>query len=138
MSIENKDLLNDQAILAELGAYLAAQRLAANLTQAQLAEQAGVSKRTLERAEAGESIQLITFIRILRELDLLPLLEQWLPTQQASPMQQLAERKGKYSVNQKQRVRKSKTAKSNWQWGDDAWPRWRKCVYGVELSVRLY
>ena len=120
MSIENKDLLNDQAILAELGAYLAAQRLAANLTQAQLAEQAGVSKRTLERAEAGESIQLITFIRILRELDLLPLLEQWLPTQQASPMQQLAERKGKYSVNQKQRVRKSKTAKSNWQWGDDA------------------
>ena len=39
----------DEAVLSELGGRLAQVRLERNLTQAQLAEQAGVSKRTVER-----------------------------------------------------------------------------------------
>jgi len=42
----------DDSVLAELGGRLARIRLDRNLTQAQLAEQAGVSKRTIERLEA--------------------------------------------------------------------------------------
>ena len=44
---------SDEAILSELGGRLTRVRLEQNLTQAQLAEQAGVSKRTVERLEAG-------------------------------------------------------------------------------------
>jgi predicted transcriptional regulator len=41
-----------------------------NLSQAQLAEQAGISKRTLERLEAGAAAtQLSLFLRVLRQLD---------------------------------------------------------------------
>jgi transcriptional regulator with XRE-family HTH domain len=43
----------DEVILGELGGRLAKIRLEHNLTQAQLATQAGVAKRTVERWEAG-------------------------------------------------------------------------------------
>ena len=45
---------SDQAILQELGARIANTRLERNLTQADLAKEAGVSKRTVERLESGE------------------------------------------------------------------------------------
>ena len=45
--------LTDEAILRLLGARLSGTRLERNLTQATLAEQAGVSKRTVERLEGG-------------------------------------------------------------------------------------
>ena len=119
--------LTDQAILGEIGRRLAEYRLSANLTQAQLATRAGVSKRTLERAEAGDSIQLLTLIRLLRELDLLAAIEQWLAPPKPSPLaqlaeQKLAERKGGYQTGRKKRVRKQKNSnsKQNWEWGQDA------------------
>jgi DNA-binding XRE family transcriptional regulator len=45
--------LTDEAVLHELGGRLAGLRIEHNLTQAALAEQAGVSKRTIERLESG-------------------------------------------------------------------------------------
>jgi transcriptional regulator with XRE-family HTH domain len=56
-------LLTDKSILAELGGRLAQRRLELKLTQADLAEQAGVSKRTVERIEAGATTQMSTMIR---------------------------------------------------------------------------
>ena len=47
-------ILSDEAILQALGERLAGARLARNLTQAALAEQAGVAKRTVERLEAND------------------------------------------------------------------------------------
>jgi len=64
MKIEG--LLTDEVILEELGGRLARRRLELQLTQEMLAEQAGVSKRTVERAEAGATVQVSTLIRILR------------------------------------------------------------------------
>jgi transcriptional regulator with XRE-family HTH domain len=78
--------LGDTAVLAELGSRLGAVRLARNLTQAELAKEAGISKRTLERIEAGQSAQLTSFIRVLRALDLLERLELLLPPVQPGPM----------------------------------------------------
>ena len=69
-------LMTDDALLQELGRRIAQQRLDRNLSQAQLAEQAGISKRTLERLEAGASAtQLSLFLRVLRQLDLLERLD---------------------------------------------------------------
>ena len=51
----------------------------------QLAEQAGISKRTLERLDAGAAAtQLSLFLRVLRQLDLLEQLELLLPEPQPS------------------------------------------------------
>ncbi len=55
-----------EAVLQEIGSRLTQQRLEAKLTQAALAKKADVSKRTVERIEAGNSIQLSTMIQVLR------------------------------------------------------------------------
>jgi transcriptional regulator with XRE-family HTH domain len=60
-----------EAVLNEIGARLTRQRIEAKLTQADLAKKAGVSKRTVERIEAGSSIQLSTMIQVLRVFKLL-------------------------------------------------------------------
>jgi len=59
-------LMSDEALLQELGRRIARLRLERNLSQAQLAEQAGISKRTLEGLEAGAAAtQLSLFLRVL-------------------------------------------------------------------------
>ncbi|HEX6929299.1 MAG TPA: helix-turn-helix transcriptional regulator, partial [Gammaproteobacteria bacterium] len=69
MKIRND--LGDQAVLAELGRRLSHRRIEAGLTQEKLARESGVSKRTVERLEAGSSVQLTSLIRLLRTLALL-------------------------------------------------------------------
>lgn len=80
------DQRTDDAVLSELGARLGSVRLSRNMTQAELAHDAGVSKRTVERMEAGQSAQLTSFIRVLRSLDLLDGLDLLLPAAQPGPM----------------------------------------------------
>jgi len=80
----------DDVILAELGARLAQVRLGKNLTQAQLAEKAGVGKRTVERMETGAvAPQLAGFVRICRALELVERFELLVPEPVASPMAEL-------------------------------------------------
>ena len=50
-----ESLLTDEAILEEIGRRLARRRVDLGCTQADLAEQSGVAKRTVERIEAGRS-----------------------------------------------------------------------------------
>jgi transcriptional regulator with XRE-family HTH domain len=107
----------DEGILKELGERLAGARLARNLTQAALAEQAGLSKRTVERLESGEvAARLSAFLRVCRVLDLLDRLDALLPEAQATPMQ-LLRMKGR------QRKRASRTQPPSgprpWTWGDE-------------------
>jgi transcriptional regulator with XRE-family HTH domain len=74
------DRLNtDETILKELGRRLERARLDRNLSQKQLAAQAGVGKATLERLEAGLPSRLPTLIRVLRALDLLEGLDELVP-----------------------------------------------------------
>ena len=82
-------LLTDEAILAELAGRLVQRRLELQLTQEMLAEQAGVSKRTVERVEAGTTTQMSTMIRILRVLELLDRLETLVPEAGPRPMDML-------------------------------------------------
>jgi transcriptional regulator with XRE-family HTH domain len=84
----------DEAVLAEMGERIARHRLAQQLTQAELAEQAGIGKRTLERVEAGLTAQFSTIVRIFRVLGLLPRLDQALAEPRVRPLEAAA-RKGK-------------------------------------------
>ncbi|GAB3733844.1 helix-turn-helix domain-containing protein [Luteimonas pelagia] len=81
--------MDDAAILAELGARLAGLRLACDRTQADVAAEAGISKRTLERLEGGASTQTVNLVRVLRALDALGGLETALPPAGPGPMQLL-------------------------------------------------
>ena len=106
----------DQAVLSEIGERTTRSRLDRNLTQAQLATDAGVSKRTVERMEKGESVQMTSFIRILRALDLADNLDSLVPEPRVSPMAQL-ELKGR------ERRRASSGGKTEdpgetWTWGE--------------------
>ncbi len=105
----------DTVILRELGERLARVRLEQNLTQAALAEQAGVSKRTVERMEAGGPTQLVNLVRVCRALNLLDRFETLIPEPLVSPVAQL-----KLQGKQRQRA----TAKPfvapppKWEWND--------------------
>lgn len=109
--------MTDPAVLAELGQRLAQHRLSQNLTQAQLAEEAGVSKRTLVRLEAGESTQLTNLIRIVRALGLLGNLDAFVPPPVPSPIEQL-KREGKKRKRASPRSDSSEP-EIGWAWGDD-------------------
>jgi transcriptional regulator with XRE-family HTH domain len=71
--------LTDEAVLAELGQRLARARLTRNTSQRRLAQEAGVSGRTVARIEAGEPASLVNLIRVLRPLGLLEALDVAIP-----------------------------------------------------------
>lgn len=114
MKISN--LLADDIILAEIGERVARRRLDLQLTQAAVAEQAGVAKRTLERIEAGASAQMSSIIRIFRVLDLLPGLDRMIPEVGPRPMD-LLKRKGKLRQRASSR-RHSDRSDEPWSWDD--------------------
>ena len=103
------ELLTDQTILQELGARMAALRLARNLTQAALAEEAGVSRSTVERLESGAvALQLSGFLRVCRALGLIDGLNVLVPKPEPSPVGQL-----KLKGRKRQRASTRKTAARN-------------------------
>ena len=90
----NFNLLNNQAVLTEIGQRVRRERLNQNTTQAKLAQFAGVSRRVVLDLEAGKGCGLSSFIEILRALRKLDQLDALLPDPGISPLQ-LAKLKGK-------------------------------------------
>lgn len=106
----------DPVVLQQLGERMAAVRLERNWTQQQLADQAGISKRTVERLEAGKATHLPAFIRVLRALGLLERLDALIPQPTVSPIAQLKLQRAK---RQRATGRKStQTTGKRWTWGD--------------------
>ena len=108
---------SDSAVLKEIGNRIAQYRLNQDKTQAALAQEAGVSNRTITRVENGNSIQASSLIRILRALKLIENLDGLIPEPVASPVQQL-------KMQGKQRKRASSKLErpykeGTWSWGDD-------------------
>jgi transcriptional regulator with XRE-family HTH domain len=63
---------SDKAYLQELGEFIRAERIKQNKSQEDLALHAGVSRKSISQFESGKvSISLLTFIQILRSLNLL-------------------------------------------------------------------
>jgi transcriptional regulator with XRE-family HTH domain len=109
-------LITDGAVLAELGARIAGRRIELQLTQAAVAEQAGIAKRTLERMEAGLTSQLATLVRVLRVLDAASGLDGVIPESGPRPMDLL---KRKNKVRQRASGRRdAKASGKSWSWDE--------------------
>jgi transcriptional regulator with XRE-family HTH domain len=108
----------ETTVLEELGRRAQQQRVGMNLTQPQLAEVAGISSRTIERFEAGASIQLDKLVRILRALRLSANLDQLVPEASVRPLQLAG---SKSSIRHRAYTRKNTLPleEEGWKWGDE-------------------
>jgi transcriptional regulator with XRE-family HTH domain len=112
--------LSDEAVLREIGSRLATVRLAQNLTQAALADEAGLSKRTVERLESGEvAARLSGLVRVCRVLDMVDRLEALVPSPTVSPVEQL-KLAGRHRKRASGRRRSTTSTKKKWKWGDES------------------
>ena len=91
----------DKEIMREVGQRLSAYRLQMNLTQDEVAAQAGLNQKTISHAEAGKDPQLSTIVRILRALGRLDVLDSFLPKPGISPLMRV-----KLAGRERRRARK--------------------------------
>jgi len=111
--------INDDDALAELGRRVVAHRIARNLTQGELADLAGVGRSTVQRIEGGDSIQLSSFVKLLRALDRLDALDAVLSPDVRSPLAELERER-----TRRRRVRHKRGAEETaettaWTWGEE-------------------
>ena len=90
-------------------------RLSRNMTQVQLAEEAGISPRTIGRLEKGQGVSMDTFIRIMMALRIQQSLEALLPDPAVRPI----ERAG-IGAGERKRARpiQYSAERPTWSWGD--------------------
>lgn len=81
--------MTDTAIMTEIGKRVKEHRLRKNLTQAKLAQRAGVSILPIAKIEQGKSVSLNIFIDVFRALRLLDNLELFIPEMAISPIEML-------------------------------------------------
>lgn len=102
--------------LRDLGTRIARIRLSRNITQANLAEEAGASVRSIKRLEAGENTSLDTLIRVLGALNLGDRLSNALPDPDVRPIERI-----KREGHERQRARQHETVPkaTDWAWGEE-------------------
>ena len=110
--------MTDEAILEQLGERLAKRQIRLDLTQADLARQAGVGRSTVERMEAGHSTQMVSFVRVLRVLELLSPFMDAVPEPGLSPMQLIRNR---HKVRQRASRKRDSPDEiaADWTWDDE-------------------
>lgn len=103
-------------VLGELGKRIKALRVSVPLTQQELAEKAGLSKRTISSLESGSDVSFSTVVEVLRVLGKLQILDSLLPEQQIRPSQIVSGGKVRERATKKL---KEEADKTGWKWGDE-------------------
>ena len=75
----------DKVIIQRIGEKIKKTRLKQNITQMNLAEEAGISLSTLKKMENGEIASFDALLRMLRTLGLLDVLQPLIEEEQLSP-----------------------------------------------------
>lgn len=120
--------LSDQKILEALGERFKAVRLNRNLTVSALAEQAGLTGKTISNLEKGrKSVGLLNIIAVLRALGMLDELESFIP--EPPPRAAAIIRREKTAGKTRQRAsgkrvkravrEKAREANEPWAWGEE-------------------
>jgi len=104
--------MSNIAIISLIGEYIKQHRLDKNITQEQVAKDAGVNRWTIGKIERGHSITLISLIQILRALDLMTVFEIFKYERKLSPIELV-----KLEESKKQRARgKKSTHRDESEW----------------------
>jgi transcriptional regulator with XRE-family HTH domain len=107
-------------MLVEIGQRVERHRLESNRTQAELAEQAGIGRATLQRLERGQSVQSSSLIKVLRVLGLLAAFDAALPETIELPIAELA--RAERRVRRRASGRREGQAgapEGAWRWGEE-------------------
>ncbi|YCM43282.1 helix-turn-helix transcriptional regulator [Verrucomicrobiaceae bacterium 227] len=112
--------LTESQLEALIGKRLKEHRLRRNLNQTELAESAGLARRTITSVENGNGCTLSTLIRLVRALHIEHALVELLKPLPLSPnaireAQKLAEPTRKYAS----KPRKKTPGTTEWVWGDE-------------------
>lgn len=99
--------LNDHQVVAQLGQELRRMRLERNLTQAEVADRAGLDRTTVVQLEAGRAATLLTVVQVLRAIGQLPLLDAFHQVPQPTPYM-LVEAQEQYLKKQRKRASRKK------------------------------
>ncbi len=110
------DLTTSHSLEATIGRRLAGVRLARNVTQKALSEEAGIGLRTLRRLESGEPSTLDSFLRVAMALDLADDLLAAVPSRDIRPIERVSSRK---SERKRARPPRSREPEGPWTWGDE-------------------
>jgi transcriptional regulator with XRE-family HTH domain len=111
------NLLTDTVVLQEIGSRLKHKRVDAGLTQAQLAELAGIAKRTVERLESGNNTDSLALVRVLRALKIVENLESMLPDTPQSPLTLLKTHGRQRTRVRAARAEEASQGETSWKWG---------------------
>ncbi|MBL4673528.1 MAG: helix-turn-helix transcriptional regulator [Arenicella sp.] len=122
-----------QQSIQAIGRELEQLRLSKNLSQSLVASEAGVSRRTITRMEAGETVSLDTFVRVLKVYDVADRIATLFPEHTVRPIERvkLGGKQRKRASSVKSSPKNSATDNSTkgsvaepnqepWSWADEA------------------
>lgn len=105
---------NYREYIKDLGRKIKDYRIMSDMSQQDLEDKTGVSKRSISRLEQGESVQLDNLFKILLALGLGEHIDLLVPDQTKRPSYYLER-----PENKAKRVRRKKI-QNNFKWGDEA------------------
>ena len=108
--------LTIETIFRELVRRAIQRRIELGLTQAEAAEQSGVSLRTLKNFESCVDCRISTFLRLLQTYDLLEPLDQLIPESSVSPIKMLEQQP---KLRQRASHPKKRKPTKPWKWGNE-------------------
>ena len=105
---------SSEAIIEALGKRLDEIRLSRNIAQADLAQEAGVSRSTLTRLSDGKPVSLDSFVRVMQALRLTDHLAALLPDPSVRPVDRV-----RLDGAERQRASGKRAEPADWTWGDE-------------------
>lgn len=106
-------IASSEAIIDALCKRLDEIRLSRNISQADLAKEAGVSRSTMTRLADGKPVSLDSFVRVMTALRLSDHLAALLPDPTIRPIERV-----QLDGAERQRASAKKNDTSTWTWGD--------------------
>lgn len=103
----NWNELSNPAIVKHIGLFIKHHRINQNLTQAQLAERAGLNRWTVIQMENGESVTLLSLIQLMRALSVLEAWDNFQVNEEISPIEY-----AKLKKKERKRVRTTPLSKN--------------------------
>lgn len=114
-NIHNWYAMSDPAIVKELGSLIKYIRLQKNITQQQLAEQVGLNRTTISQLENGRASSLLSFIQVLRGLNMLEIFNTFSERPSISPLKLVKkERSMRKKASVKKKSDHQEPEKSTW------------------------